>query len=177
MIRLARVDDAETIAAVYAPYVESTVITFEVAPPTPAGMRARIEAVLARFPWLVYEVDGSVAGYAYASPHRTREAYQWCADAAIYIDRRYHRRGAGRQLYAALFDTLRRQRIVNVYAGITLPNAGSVGLHESMGFLPIGVYRNVGFKLGAWHDVGWWHLQLQPLPESPLPPVPFPDLA
>jgi phosphinothricin acetyltransferase len=99
------------------------------------------------------------------------------ADAAIYIDRRYHRRGAGRQLYAALFDTLRRQRIVNVYAGITLPNAGSVGLHESMGFLPIGVYRNVGFKLGAWHDVGWWHLQLQPLPESPLPPVPFPDLA
>lgn len=176
MIRVASRDDADAVAAVYAPYVESTAISFEVIAPSAREMRSRIETVLARFPWLVYEHEGRVVGYAYASPHHVRAAYQWSADAGIYIDVTFHRQGVGRQLYTALFDLLRRQGIVNVYGGITLPNAKSVGLHEALGFTPVGVYRNVGFKLGAWHDVGWWHLQLQPLSSSPVPPVPFPNL-
>ena len=164
------------MAAIYAPYVESTVISFEVVPPSPREMRLRIETVLSRFPWLVYEQDGAVVGYAYAAAHHARAAYQWPVDAGIYIDRECHGRGVGRQLYTALFGILLKQGVVNVYAGISLPNPKSVGLHEALGFRPIGVYRNVGFKLGAWHDVGWWHLQLQRLPSSPMPPISFPAL-
>lgn len=176
MIRIATRDDADAVAALYAPYVESTVISFEVVPPSAREMRTRMETVLSRFPWLVYEHEGAVVGYAYASGHHARAAYQWSVDAGVYIDRQYHRHGIGRQLYSALFPILRRQGFVNVYAGISLPNPKSVGLHEALGFTPVGVYRDVGFKLGAWHDVGWWHLQLQPLPASPIPPIPFPDL-
>jgi phosphinothricin acetyltransferase len=176
MIRPATPDDAEAVAAIYAPYVETTVISFEVVPPTADEMRSRIDRVSTQFPWLVYADGGTVVGYAYASGHHARAAYQWSADVAIYIDRGFHRRGIGRQLYALLFDLLRRQGMINAYAGITLPNERSVGLHEALGFEPVGIYRHVGFKLGAWHDVGWWHLQLQPLPAAPVPPRSFSDL-
>jgi phosphinothricin acetyltransferase len=172
-IRVATLDDAAGVAAVYAPYVESTVISFEVTPPGPDEMRRRMADVLAQFPWLVSEHEGTIVGYAYASAHRTRAAYQWSVDVGIYLERRAHRQGIGRQLYAALFQLLQRQGFVNAYAGITLPNPASVGLHEALGFVPVGVYRQVGFKLGGWHDVGWWHLQLQPPASAPHAPVPF----
>lgn len=171
MIRLATEDDAEAVAEIYRPYVESTVISFEVEAPAPAEMRSRIGRTLERFPWLIAEEHGRALGYAYASPHHVRAAYQWSVDTAVYVDQECHRRGLGRQLYSVLFRLLVRQGFVNAYAGITLPNAKSVGLHESLGFAPVGVYRNVGFKLGQWHDVGWWSLALQPLPTSPSPPV------
>jgi L-amino acid N-acyltransferase YncA len=176
MIRIATVDDAAAVAGIYRPYVDGTVISFEVVPPTADEMRARISAVLARLPWLVDESDGQVVGYAYASAHHARAAYQWSVDTAVYVHQDCHRRGIGRRLYERLFSLLVRQGYVNAYAGITLPNAKSVGLHESLGFSPVGVYRHVGYKLGEWHDVGWWHLALRPLPATPQPPVALPDL-
>jgi len=176
MIRLATAADAEAVAAIYAPYIESTVITFEVTPLTGDEMRARMLQSLARCPWLVAEEDGRVVGYAYAGPHRERAAYQWSADVAIYLDQQVHRRGFGRALYSTLFQMLVRQGYVNAYAGITLPNEKSVGLHEAIGFTPVGVYRNVGFKMGRWLDVGWWQLQLQPLPVDPAPVTPWKDI-
>lgn len=171
MIRLATPDDAAAVAAIYGPYVADTAISFEVTPPSVDEMRTRITTLLARFPWLVFEDNGEIVGYAYASPHHVRAAYQWSVDVAIYVDGTRHRRGVGRKLYDALFPQLVALGYVNAYAGITLPNERSVGLHEALGFTPVGVYRNVGFKMGQWRDVGWWHRPLQALPEAPLPPV------
>jgi L-amino acid N-acyltransferase YncA len=171
MVRLATADDAAAIAAVYGPYVESTVISFEVVPPDAAEMQTRVASVMARLPWLVCERDARIVGYAYASPHHVRAAYQWSVDTAVYVSADAQRAGVGRELYCALFPMLLRLGYVNAYAGITLPNAKSVGLHESLGFEPLGVYRHVGFKFGQWHDVGWWSLQLQPLHASPRPPL------
>ena len=111
-----------------------------------------------------------MAGYAYAARHNERSAYQWSVNTSVYVDARFQRRGVGRGLYLSLFEILRAQGYVNAYAGITLPNAGSVGLHEAMGFETVGVYRNVGFKFGAWHDVGWWQLTLKPHEASPSAP-------
>ena len=171
MIRLATLDDAAAVAAIYHPYVESTVISFEVVPPTEDDMRTRMRGILARFPWLVAEDQGRVVGFAYASAHSERAAYQWSVNTAVYLHEDAHRSGIGRALYATLFPMLVGQGFMNAYAGITLPNAKSVGLHEAMGFRLVGVYQNVGFKAGQWHDVGWWHLALQPLPSTPHPPV------
>ena len=174
MIRLATLEDAAAVAEIYQPYVESTAITFEVMPPTDGEMRSRMAGVLERLPWLVAEDAGRIVGYAYASPHRERAAYQWSVDTAVYLHQHAHRKGIGRSLYSTLFPMLMRQGFVNAYAGITLPNEKSVGLHEAMGFLSVGIYRNVGFKAGQWLDVGWWHLPLQPLPAAPQPPVAWP---
>jgi len=162
--------DAAAVAAIYRPYVESTPITFEIDPPSESDMRQRIAETTLSYPWLVYESDGRVIGYAYGSAHRSRAAYRWSVDTAIYVDAAHQRRGVGRELYAALFPRLVARGYFNAYAGITLPNPASVGLHEAVGFRPVGVYRNVGYKMGAWHDVGWWELTLQahtPAPDEP----------
>jgi phosphinothricin acetyltransferase len=172
-VRIAQPDDAAALAAIYAPYVTDTAITFEIEPPDAAEMAWRMSKVLARLPWLVAERDGAVLGYAYASAHRDRAAYQWSVDVAIYVDRTAHRKGVGRVLYAPLLAVLRRQGFHQAYAGITLPNPASVGLHEAMGFTPVGVYREVGYKAGAWRDVGWWGLVLGPAPADPAVPRPF----
>ena len=176
MIRLARAEDAKAVQAIYASIVRDTAISFEVEPPSVDEMAGRIETTLARFPWLVHERDGDVVGYVYASAHRTRAAYQWSVDTTVYVDESARRGGVGRALYGALLAVLRLQGFTRAYAGITLPNAGSVGLHEAVGFRPLAVYRGVGFKLGQWHDVGWWELHLQPLPADPLPPVLLPTI-
>jgi phosphinothricin acetyltransferase len=170
-IRLAGRDDANEIAAIYRPFVESTIISFETIAPEPHEMADRIAATLARYPWLVCEWDGEIAGYAYATRHRERKAYQWSVDTSAYVHPRYLRRGIGAGLYRSLFGVLSAQGFVNAYAGIALPNPASVGLHESVGFRPVGIYRSVGYKLGAWHDVGWWARGLQnhdPAPRDPL---------
>lgn len=170
------VTDAPVFARIYAPSVTASHTSFELVPPSPDEMAQRVTAVLSRYPWLVDEVDGVVAGYAYAAEHRTRAAYQWSVDVSVYVDPAFQRRGAARRLYEALFAVLRRQGFVNAYAGIALPNAASVHLHEAAGFESVGVCRGEGFKLGNWVDVGWWHLRLQPPPPDPAPPIPFPDL-
>ena len=166
-IRLANQNDAEEIWAIYAPIVRDTVISFELEPPTIAEMQCRLVTTLESFPWLVWEQEGSVRGYAYAGKHRVRAAYQWSVDVSVYIHAEARRTGIGRALYHSLFAILRLQGYYNAYAGIALPNPGSVGLHEALGFVPAGVFRHVGYKLGEWHDVGYWQLGLQTMSSSP----------
>jgi phosphinothricin acetyltransferase len=175
-LRVATVDDAPELAAIYAPYVRDTAISFETTPPTAGEMRLRIAEVLERHAWLVACVNGCVVGYAYASAHRPRAAYRWSVDLGVYVDASSHRRGIARRLYGALLTLLARQGYVNAYAGITLPNPASVGLHEAMGFIPVGIYRSVGYKLGAWHDVGWWSRQTRACHEAPEEPLPLAHL-
>jgi len=171
-IRMATTGDAAAVAAIYRPYVTDAVTSFEVDPPGAADMAARIGTVLARTPWLVCaDGDGAAVGYAYASRHHERAAYQWSVDVAVYIHAGHHRRGIGRALYEKLFALLRLQGFYVAHAGITVPNAASVGLHESLGFVPVGVYPAVGWKFGAWRDVGWWRLPLQELVATPAPPL------
>jgi L-amino acid N-acyltransferase YncA len=167
--------DAAACAAIYAPYVEDSVISFETQAPSAPEMAERIEAIGATHPWLVAERNGGVAGYAYASPHHARAAYRWAADVTVYVDAAHQRSGVGRALYEALFELLRAQRFWIACAGITLPNDPSVGLHEALGFVPVGVYRNIGWKDGSWHDVGWWQLDLGDLPQAPPPEPLSPD--
>ncbi len=172
MIRLALPEDAAALAALYAPYVRDTAISFETEPPDAAEMAARMAAILPRYPWLVVEQNGAIRGYAYASPHRARAAYRWSADVTVYVEQGAAGQGLGRTLYRHLIDILRAQRFRGLFAGIALPNAASVGLHEAMGFTPIGIYRRVGFKQGAWRDVGWWQLDLggaEGIADEPLP--------
>ncbi|MGH7308962.1 MAG: arsinothricin resistance N-acetyltransferase ArsN1 family B [Candidatus Rokuibacteriota bacterium] len=171
-LRLAADTDAAAVAAIYAPFCTSTAVSFESAAPSAAEMADRIRAVAGRLPWLVLEADGTVAGYVYASPHRERAAYGWAVDTAVYVAPRHRRYGVGRALYTTLFQVLQLQGYYKAYAGITLPNPASVGLHEAVGFELVGVYRGVGYKLGAWHDVAWYGLALQP--ERPEPGAPLP---
>ncbi len=170
-VRAARAGDAKAIAEIYAPYVRDTVISFEAVVPSADDMAARIAKIMPELPWLVHEDGSRVTGYAYAGAHRERAAYKWSVDAGIYIARDGHRRGVGRALYAVLFAALKLQGYHRCYGGITLPNEASIGLHEAMGFKPVGHYPEVGFKFGKWHDVGWWGLDLAPtsqVPEAPL---------
>lgn len=174
-IRAATAADAAAIAAVYRPYVTDSVISFEAEPPDAAEMAGRMAAE-PRKPWLVAERVGAVVGYAYASAHRERAAYRWAADVSVYLAEVERGRGTGRALYGRLFDLLGDLGYVAAYAGIALPNPASVGLHESMGFRLVGVYRGVGHKFGRWHDVGWWQLALvDPLPAAPDDPRPWRD--
>ena len=170
-IRLATVDDALSIQAIYAPFVADTVISFELTPPSVDEMAARIQKTAGKFPWLVcVAADQQIGGYAYASSHRERAAYQWSVDVSVYVSPAYQRRNIGRALYTALFELLRALGYQNAYAGITLPNPASVGLHTAVGFEPVGVYQQVGYKFGAWHDVGWWALSLNCPTTEPLSP-------
>jgi L-amino acid N-acyltransferase YncA len=172
-IRLATEDDAGQILAIYAPIVRETPISFEMEPPTVEAMRQRISDTLGCFPWLVCESADELLGYAYGSRHRARAAYDWSAEVSVYVHASARRSGVGRDLYRSLFEILRLQGYCNALAGATLPNPASVGLHESLGFQPVGIYRSVGYKFGAWHDVGWWQLSLQPHTACPAPPIPF----
>jgi L-amino acid N-acyltransferase YncA len=169
-IRLATPNDAEQVRAVYAPYC-FTPISFEMEPPSVEEMRGRLVKVLGQNPWLLSEEGGEVLGYAYATQHRERAAYRWSVDTSVYVRQSRQRRGVGRVLYTSLLALLPLQGFVNAYAGVTLPNEASVGLHEAMGFEPVGVYRQVGFKCGVWHDVAWFQRSLQPRPAEPSPPL------
>ncbi len=173
IIRLASVADAAGIAAIYAPYCEQTAVSFEMVAPSAEEMATRITGVAAERPWLVLEEGGAVLGYAYAAPHHERAAYRWTVSTAIYVSSAHRRRGAGRALYTTLFELLRHLGYFRATAGITLPNAASVGLHEAFGFTAVGVYRDVGYKLGAWHDVAWYEAELLPTVPDPAAPRPI----
>ena len=162
--------DGAACAAIYAPYVADSPVSFEEVAPTPAQVAALIEQTSALYPWLVLEDGGRVVGYAYASQHRPRAAYRWAVDVAIYVDRAHRRRGAGRALYEALFELLRRQGLRSACAGVTLPNDASVALHRALGFEHVGTYRSIGWKARAWRDVSWWQLQLAPGARDDGPP-------
>lgn len=170
-LRQARPEDAAALSAIYAPSVTAAVASFELVAPTAEEMAERLARFTALSPWLVCEVDGAVCGYAYASRHHERAAFQWALDSAVYVAASHHRRGIARALYTALFELLRLQGFYSVHAGITLPNPASVALHEALGFRAIGVYPRVGYKLGAWRDVGRWQLELRPRDREPAPPL------
>lgn len=176
MIRLATDDDAAAVAAIYAPSVERRATSFELVAPDAAQMAGRIRDVGERWPWLVAEQGGVLLGYCYASAYAERAAYQWSATVSAYVNDTAHRRGIGRRLYTTLFAILRAQGLCNAFAGITLPNEASVGLHAAIGFETVGVYRRVGFKFGAWHDVAWMGCRLQEPAGEPPPPRPLPVL-
>ena len=159
--------DAAACAAIYAPHVEGGVVSFEERAPGEAEMAARIERYGASHAWLVAEREGGVAGYAYATAFNERPAYRWSASVSVYIAEDARGQGIGRALYVALFERLRERGFRMACAGITLPNAASVGLHESLGFRLVGVNREIGWKHGAWHDVGWYQLELSPAGEKP----------
>ncbi|MEM0907509.1 MAG: arsinothricin resistance N-acetyltransferase ArsN1 family B [Pseudomonadota bacterium] len=162
LVRPARATDALAIQAIYAPIVSDTPISFEVDVPSVDEMRGRIENTLSRYPYVVAQThdDGAVVGYAYAAEHRTRRAYQSSVDVTVYVAHGHHRCGVGRALYGALLSELSARGFHSACAGITLPNSSSVALHEAMGFKAAGVFKEVGFKLGRYHDVGWWQRML-----------------
>lgn len=162
MIRDASARDADTCAAIYAPYVTDTAITFELDPPSPAQLAQRIAAATRSHAWLVLEESARVVGYAYGGPFKQRPAYRWACEVSVYLERDRRRTGAGRALYSALFARLADRGFRTLVAGMTLPNEASVGLHRAMGFEPVGTYRRIGWKHGAWHDVAWTQRAIAP---------------
>ena len=161
-IRLATAADGAALAAIYAPAVESQATSFELEPPDASEMGRRVAAVTARTPWLVCVHRSAVIGFAYGAQHRDRAAYAWSAEVSAYVHANAQRAGVGKALYTSLFAVLSLQGFRSVYAGITLPNAASVRFHESVGFTPVGVYHDIGYKFGRWHDVAWFERALGP---------------
>ncbi len=175
-IRRCTVADAEALAAIYDPIVANTYVSFEQLPPGPDEMRRRIVSARDDYPWLVFANAGHVRGYAYASPHRSRAAYQWAVDVSVYIAPEAHRQGIARQLYMQLFQTLAAQGYCAAFAGVALPNEPSCRLHVSVGFSTVGVYHAVGFKFNAWHDVMWFERRLRPATIAPSAPLSLAEL-
>ncbi len=171
IVRLAHAGDAAAFAAIYAPSVTDAATSFELTVPSASEMAERIAKLSPYAPWLVLVRDGEIAGFAYASRHRERAAYQWSVDTSVYVRADQRRTGVGHTLYRVLLDLLRVQGFYAAHAGITLPNPSSVALHERMGFARIGVEPSVGYKLGAWHDVAWWQLALRPRTGAPSAPL------
>jgi L-amino acid N-acyltransferase YncA len=160
--------DGAACATIYAPSVSTGAASFEEVAPGADEMAARIARISDRYPWLLAQDGEDILGYAYATEHRGRSAYRWAADTAVYVSAEHHRRGVGRALYGALLPLMGRQGLYTAVAGITLPNAASVALHERMGFALVGQYRDIGFKHGAWRTVGWWQARLrEPVPGQP----------
>ena len=163
--------DAPQLAEIYSPAVAQTAISFEVTPPSARVMEQRVASYGSYAPWVCLADTSRVLGFAYASKHHERAAYQWSVDVTVYVREEHRGRGVGRALYTSLFALLKIQGFYTAHAGITLPNAASVGLHESLGFRAVGVYPSVGHKFGAWHDVGWWQLAVRErvgVPPQPL---------
>ena len=166
-IRLATEADAEAFAEIYAPVVRDTAISFEAVPPEAAAFRQRLRDILRLAPWIVRDDGGRITGYAYATTFRARPAYRFSVETSVYVRDGERGRGVGRSLYEDLLARLTHQGFRRAIGGITLPNAASVALHESLGYTPVGVFRAVGFKFGKWHDVGFWERPLAPLVDAP----------
>ena len=172
-IRMATTADTAELLAIYGQYID-TPITFEYELPTQAEFSARIAGILEEYPYLVWEEDGHIRGYGYAHRHMERAAYQWNAELSVYLDRAFTSRGLGGRLYRVLMELLRLQGVRTAYGCVTLPNEKSEGLHRALGFRQLGVYRNTGYKCGAWHDVAWFEKALGPYGGAPEPVRPFP---
>ncbi|MBI3233919.1 MAG: N-acetyltransferase [Bacteroidetes bacterium] len=175
-LRLIETTDCRAVLDVYKPYVLSTAITFEYEIPALSEFSNRIESTSKEYPWLVCLYNDKIIGYTYATKHRYRDAYQWSPESAIYISEEVHRKGIARILYETLFSILRLQGYYNVYAGVVIPNEKSDGFHRALGFEEIGVFKKVGFKLGAWHDVRWFQLHLGMHIDNPSTPVPITEI-
>ncbi|MBS1919393.1 MAG: N-acetyltransferase [Bacteroidetes bacterium] len=176
IIRLATPLDAQDILNIYAPYIRNTSFTFETEIPSLSDFANRINDYLKQWPWLVCEINGMIAGYAYGGKYRERTAYQWCVESSIYIHDDFQKNGIGKTLYDVLIEILNRQGFRNVYAVINLPNEKSVAFHESLGFTYFAIYEKVGYKLGKWKNVGWWQLSINEYGDEPKPPITFSEL-
>jgi L-amino acid N-acyltransferase YncA len=176
VIRLARDEDAASLTSIYAPSVAERATSFELVPPDAVEMKRRIVTVLKGYPWLVCESSQGVVGYSYATGHRERAAYRWSVDVGVYVRDDVQRQGIARTLYTRLFEVLALQGYRNAYAGVTLPNPPSLNLHKAMGFKEVGVYHQVGFKFGQWHDVAWLEKPLADHVLDPPEPVPLSTL-
>ncbi|MGE5630561.1 MAG: N-acetyltransferase family protein [Caulobacteraceae bacterium] len=175
-IRLAKEQDSASLLEIYGPYIKDTSVSFEYEVPSVSEFAKRIQGVTEKYPWLVCEYDREIVGYAYASKHRERAAYQWSVDVSVYINPNYHRMHIATALYTALTELLKLQGYYNAYAGITSPNAKSEGFHQSFGFEPIAVYHNVGYKFDIWHDVRWFELALSEYSKKPEAPKAITEL-
>lgn len=175
-IRPAGPEDAAAMLAIYAPYVEQTTVSSEYEAPSLEEFTGRIRAFTEKLPWLACEADGKIVGYGYASPHRTRAAYQWSVETSIYVAPDFHRHGVARALYSALFELLRMQGYYNIFIGITSPNERSMKFHKAMGFIISGAYQNSMYKFGQWRDVLWMGKELRAHDGAPQPTAPFPAL-
>ena len=170
-IRLITTNDTEAARNVYAPYVLNTAISFEYEVPTVDEFKKKIEKITSQYPWLVCECDGEIAGYAYGSMHRDRTAYQWSPEVTVYLNEKYHRRGIARILYNALFEMLKMQGYYTAFAGVLVTNEKSVQFHRAMGFEDIGLFKNIGYKLGEWHTNLWLQYELQKPVLNPREPI------
>jgi L-amino acid N-acyltransferase YncA len=177
LIRPANYQDAEEILKIYAPFITNTPVSFEEIVPDPDEIIARIENTARELPYLVCVIDNEIAGYAYASNHRTRSAYRWTKELSVYIHPDFKRRKIGKALYYCVIEVLKYQGVCSLLAGITLPNPESIGFHENMGFSKVAELHATGFKLGKWYDVGWWELSLNPGKADPRENlIPFPEI-
>lgn len=175
VIRFATPIDGADLATIYAPAVIERATSFELEAPDAAEMGARTKKA-SWAPWLVYEEDGRVLGYAYGGKHRERAAYQWAVEVSAYVREDQHRRGIGRALYTSLFELLILQGFRSAFAGIVPPNAASFALHQSVGFTPLGVFHRIGYKHGMWHDVAWFERPLGAYDAKPSEPIPLETL-
>jgi L-amino acid N-acyltransferase YncA len=175
-IRAIETADAAGTLEVYRPYVEKTTISFEYNVPSLHEWQTRIETNTKEYPWLICEYDNRMIGYAYGSKHRYRTAYMWSPESTVYLNEKFHGLGIARLLYQSLFEMMKLQGFVNVYAGVAIPNNKSESFHKAMGFEEIGIFRNIGYKFGNWHDTRWFQKQLTGLPEDPSLPLSFSGL-
>lgn len=166
LIRQAKVGDAEPLLAIYRPIVLETAVSFELEPPTLEQFRQRIVKAVSDYDWLVAEVDGRTAGYAYGTSHRPRGAYRYAVETSAYVHPDFYRRGIGLKLYEKLLRNLAKKGYCNAYAAIALPNEASIALHKRAGFVYIGTFPSVGRKFGRWHDVSWWYCHLRDEPTA-----------
>lgn len=175
-IRPVKISDAGKLLEIYAPYIQNTNVTFEYAVPSIGEWEERIRSVITLFPWLVAECDGEIAGYAYATKHRERVAYSWCCESSVYLSEEFYGRGIAKVLYQKLFEILKHQGYINIYAILTSPNPASEKFHENFGFYDAAGFNKAGFKFGKWHNTRWLQLHLS---EHEIPPnniVPFSEI-
>lgn len=175
-IRIVKFEDTQAILDIYAPHVSEGTTSFEMTIPSHAQMWERISTYLNHAPWIVMEIDGDIAGYAYASEHRARAAYDWAIEVSVYVHPDHQRKGVGRKLYACLFELIKAQGYCTVIAGITMPNTPSEHIHQAMGFQLIGTYHKVGYKHGDWRDTRWYELDMNPNNSPPKPIISMAEL-
>ncbi|WP_440766725.1 N-acetyltransferase family protein [Natronorubrum sp. DTA7] len=175
-IRIARPSDASAVRDIYAPFCESSAVTFEETPPIESEMADRIESTLETYPWLVCECDGSIAGYAYAGRLRKRRAYQWAVELSVYVAADARGAGVGRALYESLFAILERQGVCDAYAVTTVPNPETERFHERLGFERLVDFPAMGYTEGDWQDVAWWRYSIAEKSADPEPVAPLSDI-
>lgn len=175
-IRIASTTDARQMLRIYIPFIRNNAVSFETEVPFVEEFERRINDYMQLYPWIVCEQGNKIIGYAYASQYRDRKAYRWSCECSVYVDEKFRRRGIAEKLYKALFEILKRQGVVNVYAVITHPNPASMRFHEKMGFRKFAIYKNAGYKLGKWHDVHWYCRRIVTAAKNPKETIAFSEL-